>query len=131
MGDWTDNGAMFALAALGAIAVGSEFAGRRWGSRALTQAERDVLPASAFAIPSERKFPMPDLAYGKRALTYAMWPDNASHRQAVKKAVFARYPSLIGWWNSTQWVRAHPQEAYAAASKTARIDLNAILSRVA
>lgn len=129
----TDDGAMFALAALAAIALGSEVAKRTGltGSRALSQAERDALPASAFAIPSQRTYPIPDWQYGRTALTYAMWPNNEADRQKVKKAVFARYPSLIGWWNATGWVRDHPGESYVAPSRVATVDLGAIVREVA
>jgi hypothetical protein len=133
---WLDDGAVLALLGVGALALGGA-AVRRMGSRAFTEAERDALPSSAFAVPGERAFPMvspdglPSLEYGKRALTYAMWPNNEPHRAEVMRNVFARYPSLVGWWNQTKWVRDHPKWAYLAEPKVARVDLNEILAGVA
>jgi hypothetical protein len=127
---WQDDGVAWTLAAVGLAVVGSVVADRV-GSRAkMSESERAALPASAFAIPESRDFPIPNLEYGKRALTYAMWPNNAENRSRVKEAVFARYPSLIGWWNATSWVGEHPEERYMAAPKRATVDVNAILASV-
>ena len=130
-GGWMDDGALMTLAAVGLAAVGTMAAGQMGSRAALSQSERDALPRSAFAIPEKRDFPIPNLEYGKRALTYAMWPNNAGTRQRVKQAVFARYPSLIGWWNATGWVKDHPKERYMAAARLATVDVNAILAQVA
>jgi len=60
----------------------------------LSQAKRKKLPASQFAIPSERIFPIQSKKQAEVALTYADWPNNAKHKAAVRRAVFKKYPSL-------------------------------------
>lgn len=112
MGDWSDSGVMFALATLGAVALGAEVAKRTGvaGSRALTKAERDQLPSSDFVFPNRRAYPVPTLEYGRLALTMATWPNNLTDLPKVKKVVFARYPSLIDWWNQRPWVQDRPRQ---------------------
>lgn len=88
----------------------------KWGtkSNALSKAQRARLPKSDFAIPQRRKYPIQDRRHGELALTYATW--SATSRKdlpKVKRAVFARYPSLRRWWNNTDWVKANPQQRVA------------------
>lgn len=88
-------------------------------SRKLTKRMRAALPDSDFCDIYTRKdgserraFPINDKYHGRLALQYATWPNNARKRQKVKRCVFARYPSLIEWWNNTPWVQDHPEEYY-------------------
>jgi hypothetical protein len=45
-----------------------------------------------------------------------MAPSNAKYRSQVKRAVFARYPDLVDWWNGTEWVREHPRQRVRRAA---------------
>lgn len=66
----------------------------------LSAQKRRALPASAFAVPSERKFPINDLYHGRLALIYVMSPSNAAYREEVVDAVLSRYPELRFFWES-------------------------------
>jgi len=92
---------------------------RKKRSRKLTKRMRAALPDSDFCDIYTRKdgserraFPINDKYHGRLALQYATWPNNARKRQKVKRCVFARYPSLIEWWNNTPWVQDHPEEYF-------------------
>ena len=80
---------------------------------ALTEISRARLADLDFAVVEfsrghkVRKYPIHDRRHGQIALTYVMSPSNASYREEVKRAVFARYPGLRGWWNSTAWAKAN------------------------
>lgn len=55
--------------------------------------KRSKLPDTAFAVPSKRKFPIPDISHARNALSRA---DQAGDVEAstVRAAVLAKYPSL-------------------------------------
>lgn len=72
------------------------------GSRAaLDAAARARLPASDFVFPRDRSYPIHDRDHGRLALTYAATPSNRLRLYRVMQAVFARYPDLRLWWNTT------------------------------
>jgi hypothetical protein len=60
----------------------------------LSESYRRSLPASDFAIPKRRAYPIQSQTQAKRALAFAAWPQNAKDRAAVRRAVFKRYPEL-------------------------------------
>lgn len=55
--------------------------------------KRSKLPKSDFAVPSKRKFPIPDKSHARNALARAEQSDDAS-ASTVRAAVYAKYPSL-------------------------------------
>jgi hypothetical protein len=94
-------GAVAALVLMGAVRqMGRSGSTARAG--ALTEEEREGLPAKDFAVPDERKYPIHDLRHGQLALTYVMAPSNMRYRYRVMSRVFPRYPSLINWWAGTE-----------------------------
>ena len=85
----------------------------KWGtkSHALSKTKRASLSARDFALPKQRKYPIYDKKHGQLALTYATWSKTSrKDLPKVKRAVFARYPSLRRWWNSTDYVQQHPKQ---------------------
>lgn len=87
--------------------------------KGLSKRARAALPNDDFCILSttrsgkkKRSFPVNDFYHGRLALIYAMWPNNARNREKVKECVFARYPALIDWWNSTDFVDENPNQYY-------------------
>lgn len=81
----------------------------------LSAKSRKALPASAFAVPSERKFPINDLYHGRLALIYVMSPSNAAYREEVVDAVLSRYPELRFFWESRSKNLAKRRRAAPAA----------------
>lgn len=55
--------------------------------------KRSKLPKSDFAVPSKKKFPIPDISHARNALARA---DQSSdvNGDTVRAAVYAKYPSL-------------------------------------
>lgn len=68
-----------------------------FGAEKITKKERAALPDSDFALPKERKYPIPDLEHGRLALTYTQWHKPEDDAE-VARAVLKKYPSLKGWW---------------------------------
>jgi hypothetical protein len=85
----------------------------------LSARKRRALPASAFAVPSERKYPINDLFHARLALTYVLSPSNAEYRDEVVRAVLAKYPELRFWWESRSKRLAAPARRRIAARKVA------------
>lgn len=57
----------------------------------LSAKQRNALPKTAFALPGERKYPIPDASHARNALARAAGkPEEAQVRAAVKK----RYPGI-------------------------------------
>ena len=81
----------------------------------LSAKSRKALPASAFAVPAERKFPINDLYHGRLALIYVMSPSNAAYREEVVDAVLSRYPELRFFWESRSKNLAKRRRAAPAA----------------
>lgn len=60
----------------------------------LTKAQRDRLPASEFALPEKRQYPIPDRYHAELALRdlhHASLKDQVRIRQAIRK----KFPGLI------------------------------------
>ena len=94
----------------------------KWGTKShkLSAKQRLALPLSDFVFPGDRRYPIYDKKHGELALTMATW--TATSRKdlpKVKKAVFARYPSLIRWWNNGDYVKSHPSQAWRQRRKAA------------
>ena len=119
-----DHGAYVAIGAVGLVALAglvSQGTGypkgsakqTKWGtkSHALSKKKRASLSAKDFALPKQRKYPINDKEHGRLALTYATWSKTSrKDLPEVKRAVFARYPSLRRWWNNSDYVKAHPKQ---------------------
>jgi hypothetical protein len=56
--------------------------------------KRSKLPASAFAIPSKRLYPINTKRRARAALAYAARPTTRGSYATVRKAVLRRYPEL-------------------------------------
>ncbi len=52
---------------------------------ALTQAARDALPDSAFGLPAQRSYPMPDAAHARNAKARAAEEFNAGNLSAADR----------------------------------------------
>lgn len=59
----------------------------------LKSSSRKRLPRSAFALPSQRKYPIPDRAHAANALARARQQGPGTYRR-VRSVVCRRYPSL-------------------------------------
>jgi len=112
------DGSALALGVVGGLTVAAWAQRGLMGSQAhrrgaLTEISRARLPDRDFAVVEYRhgrkirKYPIHDKRHGQIALTYVMSPSNASYREEVKRAVFARYPGLRAWWKDTAWAKAH------------------------
>jgi len=93
----------------------------------LTEAERNRLPKSDFAMPSERKYPMPNTYYAKKALTYAKWPNNRGDLREVERNVLDKYPSLDGWWSKH---RPKNAETFGAESRGTTMWMTAAMAAI-
>lgn len=60
----------------------------------LTYKQREKLPDSAFVFPRERKYPIHDIAHGRNALARVGAHGTPAEKARVKRAVYAKYPSL-------------------------------------
>ncbi len=55
---------------------------------------RNQLPSNAFAIPSERKYPIHDLAHARNALARVSANGTPEEKKKVRSAVYKKYPKL-------------------------------------
>lgn len=55
---------------------------------------RKRMPNSAFAIPTKRKYPIPDKAHARNALARVAAYGTPAEKAQVKKAVYKKFPSL-------------------------------------
>jgi hypothetical protein len=55
---------------------------------------RDKLPKSAFALPEEEKYPIPDIEHARNALARVAQNGSAAEQKKVRAAVEKKYPSL-------------------------------------
>ena len=55
--------------------------------------KRSKLPKTDFALPSKRKFPIPDIKHARNALARANQSPDAD-AATIKAAVYAKFPSL-------------------------------------
>ncbi len=60
----------------------------------LTAKRRKSLPKSAFALPSKKKYPIPDKAHARAALAYAARKDTEGSYATVRRAVLKKFPSM-------------------------------------
>lgn len=56
--------------------------------------QRNSLPKSKFALPSQRKYPIDTKKRARAALSYSARKDTAGSYATVRRAVLKRYPSL-------------------------------------
>lgn len=61
---------------------------------ALSSDERDRLHESTFALPAERKYPIPDISHARNALARVSQHGTAEEQKKVRAAVYHKYPSL-------------------------------------
>jgi len=62
----------------------------------LTQRQRDRMPAKDFALPKERKFPIPDIKHARIAMAYAS-KQPPSKRKKIAQAVAKKFPQAKKW----------------------------------
>lgn len=55
---------------------------------------RNTLEDESFALPDERKYPIPDVAHARNALARVAQNGTADEQKKVRAAVEKRYPSL-------------------------------------
>ncbi|HEU4997477.1 MAG TPA: DUF6582 domain-containing protein [Lapillicoccus sp.] len=55
---------------------------------------RDRLADSSFALPEERKYPIPDIEHARNALARVAQHGSADEQKKVRRAVEKKYPSL-------------------------------------
>lgn len=60
----------------------------------LKAAQRNRLQKGSFALPSKRKYPIPDLAHARSALSYAARSDTEGEYSTVRAAVLKKFPGL-------------------------------------
>jgi hypothetical protein len=60
----------------------------------LSAKKRNKLPKSAFAIPSQRAYPINDLAHARNALARVAQFGTPAEQKAVRAAVYRKYPQL-------------------------------------
>lgn len=60
----------------------------------ITAKERKRMKSSTFALPKERKFPIPDAAHARNALSRVSQHGSPSEVKRVKAAVHKKFPSI-------------------------------------
>jgi hypothetical protein len=60
----------------------------------LTYGERKKLKTSTFAVPSERKYPIPDKAHARNALARVSQFGSPAEKARVRAAVHRKFPSI-------------------------------------
>lgn len=60
----------------------------------LTAKARNAIPTKEFALPAERKFPIPDRSHAQNALARAAQSDVPSIKAKVTAAVHRKYPDM-------------------------------------
>ena len=60
----------------------------------LTTKQRNKLPPSKFVFRKERKYPIPDIAHARSALSYGKRYLSAGKYRYLKGVVFKKFPSL-------------------------------------
>jgi hypothetical protein len=56
--------------------------------------QRNALPKSAFALPSQRKYPIDTKKRAKAALSYSARKNTTGSYTTIRRAVLKKYPSL-------------------------------------
>lgn len=60
----------------------------------LTGKRRKKLPKKSFALPGKRKYPIPDKAHAKNALSRAAQNESKATQKKIRAKVTKRFPSL-------------------------------------
>lgn len=60
----------------------------------ITAKKRKRMKSSTFALPKERKFPIPDAAHARNALSRVSQHGSPSEVKRVKAAVHKKFPSI-------------------------------------
>lgn len=60
----------------------------------LTVADRRALPASDFADPANRAYPVPDASHARDALSRASEFGTAELKRAVREKVYRKFPDI-------------------------------------
>lgn len=60
----------------------------------LTTKARDALSKKQFALPKQEKYPIPDVAHGRSALSYVSQHGTPAQRQTVRSKVYNKFPQL-------------------------------------
>lgn len=60
----------------------------------LTSKRRNRMKSSSFAIPSKRKYPIPDASHARNALARVAQHGSTSEQKQVRAAVHRKYPSI-------------------------------------
>lgn len=60
----------------------------------LTSKKRKRLKKSSYAIPSKRKYPIPDKSHARNALSRVAQHGSAKEKAQVKRAVRRKFPSI-------------------------------------
>lgn len=60
----------------------------------ITSKGRKRMKSSTFALPKERKYPIPDAAHARNALSRVSQHGSPSEVKRVKAAVYKKFPSI-------------------------------------
>jgi hypothetical protein len=60
----------------------------------LTYAQRKRMRDSSFALPKQRKYPIPDISHARNALARVDAFGTRAEQAEVKRKVYAKFPSL-------------------------------------
>lgn len=60
----------------------------------LTAKSRKRMSAKTFALPAQRKYPIPDAAHARNALSRVAQSGTAAQKAKVQKAVKRKFPSI-------------------------------------
>jgi hypothetical protein len=63
-------------------------------AKALTTKDREKLSKKSFALPGQRKYPIPDKAHARNALARVAQHGTSAEQKKVKAAVKRRFPSI-------------------------------------
>jgi hypothetical protein len=70
----------------------------------LKAAQRNKLPASSFAEPAKRKYPVPDASHARAALSRVSAHGTPEEKALVRKKVHSKFPEIGMKW--VAWKRA-------------------------
>lgn len=62
----------------------------------LSTVTRKSLPTTEFALPGQRKDPIPDKSHAKAALTMGMRDESPADKAQIRAAVRKKYPGMMG-----------------------------------
>jgi hypothetical protein len=87
----------------------------------LSTEERKALPDSEFAIPSKRAYPIHDLNHARNAISRVSQNGTDKEKEAVRKAVYKRYPQLIPVGMIGVYTTGLPYKSKSVAGKSALV----------